>query len=141
MSASILILDDELDMLLLLRTIITGRTPHEVITTNNPLELEDLMAKHAPALVITDLKMLGRDGLDVLQAAHRLDPDIPVVIITAYGSLQSAEEAIARGAYDYIAKPFRKERVLITVQRALEWRRLSAENRQLRQGISVGQKP
>lgn len=132
MSASILILDDELDMLLLLRTIIGGKTSHEVVTTNNPLELEELMARHAPALIISDLKMLGRDGLEVLEAAHNIDPMVPVVIITAYGSLESAEEAIRRGAYDYITKPFRKERVLITIQRALDWRQLSIENRQLR---------
>ncbi len=68
MSERILILDDELDMLLLLKTIISGRTPHEVVTTNNPLELEELMAAHPPALVISDLKMLGRDGLEIIDS-------------------------------------------------------------------------
>ena len=132
MGEKILILDDEVDMLLLLRTIVTGRTPHEVVTTNNPLELEELMAAHSFSLVISDLKMLGRDGLEVTEVAHRLDPDLPVVIITAYGSLESAEEAIRHGAYDYITKPFRKEQVLITIARALEWRRLTEENRRLK---------
>jgi DNA-binding NtrC family response regulator len=132
MGDTILILDDELDMLLLLRTIIVNRTPHEVVTTNNPLELEDLVAAHAPALVISDLKMLGRDGLEVIEAAHRIDATLPVVIITAYGSLESAEEAIRHGAYDYITKPFRKEQVLIAIERALEWRRLTAENMRLK---------
>jgi DNA-binding NtrC family response regulator len=132
MSDRILILDDELDMLLLLRTIISSRTGHEVITTNDPLELEDLMTTRLPTLIISDLKMLGRDGLEVIEVAHRLDPSIPVVIITAYGSLESAEEAVRRGAYDYITKPFRKEQVLIAIERALEWKRLSAENRRLK---------
>ena len=140
MGERILILDDELDMLLLLRTILTGRTDHEVVTTNNPLELEDLMAVHAPALIVSDLKMLGRDGLEVIETAHRIDQSVPVVIITAYGSLESAEEAIRQGAYDYITKPFRKEQVLITIERALEWRRLTVENQKLR-GKPTGPPP
>ncbi len=55
-----------------------------------------------------------------------------MVIITAYGSSESAEAALRRGAYDYITKPFRKEQVLIAIERALEWRRLSSENRALK---------
>jgi DNA-binding NtrC family response regulator len=136
MSATILILDDELDMLFLLKTIIGGRTPHHVVTTNNPLELEELMARHTPSLIISDLKMLGRDGLEVIDVAHRVDPGTPVVIITAYASVESAEEAIRRGAYDYITKPFRKEQVLITIGRALEWQRLASENRELRSRLA-----
>jgi DNA-binding NtrC family response regulator len=132
MGHTILILDDEVDMLRLLQTIIRGRTEHDVVTTNNPLELEDLMAAHAPSLVISDLKMLGRDGLEVIDTVHRIDATLPVVIITAYGSLESAEEAIRQGAYDYITKPFRKEQVLIAIERALEWRRLKRENLRLR---------
>jgi DNA-binding NtrC family response regulator len=138
MSETILVLDDELDMLFLLKTIITGRTPHEVVTTNDPLELEELMAVHHPSLIISDLKMLGRDGLEVVEAAHRINPSTPVVIITAYGSVESAEEAIRRGAYDYITKPFRKEQVLIAIERALERQRLERENRDLRSRLAGG---
>ncbi|MEW5763607.1 MAG: response regulator [Acidobacteriota bacterium] len=134
MAEKILLLDDEVDMLLLLQTIITSRTDHEVVSTNNPLELEDLMAAHAFSLVISDLKMLGRDGLEVVEKTHEIDPTIPVVIITAYGSLESAQEAIRKGAYDYITKPFRKEQVLIAIERALEWRRLTLENQRLKNG-------
>ncbi|MEW5984715.1 MAG: response regulator [Acidobacteriota bacterium] len=136
MGETILVLDDELDMLRLLETIITSRTGHSVVTTNNPLELEDLMAASPPSLVISDLKMLGRDGLEVIETAHRIDPTLPVVIITAYGSLESAEEAIRQGAYDYITKPFRKEQVLIAIERALEWRHLTRENLRLKQGTA-----
>ena len=132
MAEKILILDDEVDMLLLLETILTSRTDHEVVTTNNPLELEELMERHGFSLVISDLKMLGRDGLEVVEKTHERDPTVPVVIITAYGSLESAQEAIRKGAYDYITKPFRKEQVLIAVERALEWRRLILENRRLK---------
>jgi DNA-binding NtrC family response regulator len=128
----ILILDDEVDMLTLLETIITTKTGHQIATSNNPLELEELMAANDFSLIITDLKMLGRDGLEVVELVHRKDETIPVVIITAYGSLESAQEAVRKGAYDYITKPFRKEQVLITIQRALEWRRITLENRRLR---------
>jgi DNA-binding NtrC family response regulator len=134
MPEKILILDDELDMLALLQTIIGTRTEHEVTASNNPLELEELLEKAAPSLVISDLKMLGRDGLEVIDVVHQRDPTLPVVIITAYGSLESAQEAVRRGAYDYITKPFRKEQVLITIDRALEWRRITLENRELKGG-------
>ena len=132
MAEKILILDDEVDMLLLLQTIISSKTPHEVVTTNNPLELEELMEGGDLGLIISDLKMLGRDGLEVIEVAHRVDPKVPVVIITAYGSLESAQEAIRRGAYDYITKPFRKEQVLTAIQRALDWRKLAVEGRATR---------
>jgi DNA-binding NtrC family response regulator len=132
MNDKILILDDEVDMLTLLETIIITKTGHEVVVTNNPLELEELMAAHDFSLIITDLKMLGRDGLEVVEIVHRKDETIPVVIITAYGSLESAQEAVRKGAYDYITKPFRKEQVLITIERALEWRRITLENRRLK---------
>jgi len=133
MAEKILVLDDEVDMLLLLETIITGKTDHEVVTSNNPLELEELMATHRFAVVISDLKMLGRDGLEVVNLVRGMDETIPVVIITAYGSLESAQEAIRKGAYDYITKPFRKEQVLIAIERALEWRRITLENIKLKQ--------
>jgi DNA-binding NtrC family response regulator len=132
MDDKILILDDEVDMLTLLETIITTKMGHEVVVTNNPLELEELTAAHDFSLVITDLKMLGRDGLEVVELVHKEDETIPVVIITAYGSLESAQEAVRKGAYDYITKPFRKEQVLITIERALEWRRITLENRRLK---------
>jgi len=128
----ILILDDEVDMLSLLETIITSKTSHDVVTSNNPLELEDLLAANPCSLVISDLKMLGRDGLEIIDLVHRANETIPVVIITAYGSLETAQEAVRRGAYDFITKPFRKEQVLITIERALEWRRITLENLKLK---------
>lgn len=132
MTEKLLILDDEVDMLTLLETIIRAKTPHDVVATNNPLEIEDLMAAHSFSLVISDLKMLGRDGLEVIDLVHRADATIPVIIITAYGSLESAQETVRHGAYDYITKPFRKEQVLITIERAMEWRRITLENLRLK---------
>lgn len=132
MADRILVLDDEVDMLALLQAIITSRTSHDVVVTNNPLELEELLAAGPASLVISDLKMFGRDGLEVIDLVRRFDEHLPVVIITAYGSLESAQEAVRRGAYDFITKPFRKEQVLLTIDRALEWRRITLENQRLK---------
>lgn len=128
----ILIVDDEPDMLEMLDMIITDKTNHRVVTTNNPLEVGELLAKDNFNLVITDLKMPVMDGMDVIAAVKSRDPDIPVVVITAFGTIESAEEAVRRGAYDFITKPFRKEQILVTIERALDWQRLVRENRELK---------
>jgi DNA-binding NtrC family response regulator len=70
--------------------------------------------------------------MDVIAAVKSRDPDIPVVVITAFGTIESAEEAVRRGAYDFITKPFRKEQILVTIERALDWQRLVRENRELK---------
>ena len=132
MPQKILIIDDEPDMLMMLEMLITDKTPHEVITTNNPFEVQDLLAKENLNLVITDLKIPSMDGIEILDAVKNHDPDIPVVVITAFGSLEAAEEALHRGAYDFITKPFRKEQILVTIGRALEWQRITRENRELK---------
>ncbi len=131
----ILIVDDEPDMLEMLDMIITDKTNHRVITTNNPLEVGELLAKDNYNLVITDLKMPVMDGMDVIAEVKSRDPDIPVVVITAFGTIESAEEAVRRGAYDFITKPFRKEQILVTIERALDWQRLVRENRELKRSM------
>lgn len=132
MSAKILIIDDEPDMLDMLEMIITDKTPHEVVTTNNPLELPQLLQQYNFNLVITDLKMPSMDGIEVIDAVKNFDPDIPVVMITAFGTIESAEEAVRKGAYDFITKPFRKEQILVAINRALEWQRMIKENKELK---------
>jgi DNA-binding NtrC family response regulator len=135
MSAKILILDDETDMLFMLEMLITDKTPHEVVSTNNPFEVEELLSKNDFNLVITDLKMPMLDGIEVLQIVKQKDADIPVIVITAFGTLEAAEEAVHRGAYDFITKPFRKEQILVAIERALEWQRIIKENKKLKSRI------
>ncbi len=135
MSGKILIIDDETDMLVMLEMLITDKTPHEVVSTNNPFEIEELLSKHDINLVITDLKMPMVDGMEVLEVVKKKDADIPVIVITAFGTLEAAEEAVHRGAYDFITKPFRKEQILVAIERALEWQRIIRENRKLRSRI------
>jgi DNA-binding NtrC family response regulator len=83
-------------------------------------------------LVITDLRMPGIDGLDVVRAVKAKAPDTPVLVITAYGSVDTAVEAMKAGAYDFIGKPFQRDHLLLTVGRALESRHLREEVRRLR---------
>jgi DNA-binding NtrC family response regulator len=127
MRERILVVDDEPNMLRLLKTILTDRTGYEVDTTNNPLEVSRLLKEKPYDLVISDLKMPLVDGIDLIDIIRQIDAQLPIVIITAYGTLETAEEAVEKGAYDFITKPFRKEAILITVKRALEWRRMQQE--------------
>lgn len=127
MPEKILVVDDEPNMLRLLKTILMDKTGYEVDTTNNPLEVGKMLPQGNYDLVVTDLKMPIVDGMDLIDIIKKIDPLIPVIVITAYGTIETAEEAIQKGAYDFITKPFRKESILITIKRALEWKRMQGE--------------
>ncbi len=127
MPERILVVDDEPNMLRLLKTILMDKTGYEVTTTNNPLEVSKLLQEGQYELVVTDLKMPLVDGIDLIGIVKNLDPTLPIIVITAYGTIETAEEAIQKGAYDFITKPFRKETILITIKRALEWKRMQGE--------------
>ena len=124
MAERILVIDDELDMLMLLRMIIEENTACEVETTNNPSEGLKMVMENDYNLVIADLKMPGMDGMEVFEELKEMKPDIPVIIITAYGSLEIAEEARKKGVADFITKPFRKDTILFTMGRVLELARV-----------------
>src|SRR4051812_44638052 len=92
--------------------------------------------KAAPAdVVLTDLRMKGLDGMDVLQAVHQLDVHVPVVIMTAFGAVESAVEAIQRGAYHYVTKPFKLDVVRVLLERAIGERTVRAENESLHRKV------
>ncbi|MBI4644391.1 MAG: response regulator [Deltaproteobacteria bacterium] len=134
----ILAVDDELDMLALLKMIIEGYSEHQVTATNNPLEAAEFLDKEKFDLIITDLKMPGMDGMELLAAARKKDEDAMVMVITAYGSLESAEEAMAQGAYDFITKPFRKEQILLAIDKAMRWREMVRQNKELKKRLEGG---
>ncbi|NVL89977.1 MAG: sigma-54-dependent Fis family transcriptional regulator [Desulfobacterales bacterium] len=135
MPQSILVIDDEPDMLMLLRMMIEDNTGHEVETTNNPAEgLKLLKDKHYD-LVISDLKMPGMDGIELFDELKKVKPDIPVIIITAYGSLEIADDALKKGVADFITKPFRKDSILFTINRTLELARVQRENIELKKKL------
>ena len=128
----ILVVDDEPNMLRLLKTILMDKTGYEVTTTNNPLEVSKLLQEGHYDLVVTDLKMPLVDGIDLIGIVKNIDAIMPIIVITAYGTIETAEEAIQKGAYDFITKPFRKETILITIKRALEWKRMQGELAELK---------
>ena len=135
MAERILVIDDELDMLMLLRMIIEENTAWEVETTNNPSEGLKMVMEDDYNLVIADLKMPGMDGMEVFEELKEMKSDIPVIIITAYGSLEIAEEARQKGVADFITKPFRKETILFTMGRVLELARVKKENLELKKKL------
>ncbi len=131
----ILAVDDEMDMLALLKMIIEGYSDHQVTVTNNPLEAAEVLGKENFDLVLTDLKMPGMDGMELLARAKEADEDALVLVITAYGSLESAEEAMTKGAFDFITKPFRKEQILLAIDKAMRWRDLVRQNREMKKQL------
>lgn len=134
MPERILVVDDEPNMLRLLKTMLRDKTSYEVTTTNNPLEVAKLLQEGGYALVIADLKMPLLNGMDLIDIIKKIDHNLPVIIITAYGTLEIAEQAIEKGAYDFITKPFRQETILIAIRRALEWKRMQGELEALTKG-------
>jgi DNA-binding NtrC family response regulator len=135
MSQSILVIDDELDMLMLLRMIIEDNTDYEVETTNNPSEALKLLTEKDYDLVISDLKMPGMDGIELFNELREIKPDVPVIIMTAYGSLETSEDAMKKGVADFITKPFRKDSILFTINRVLELARIRQENIELKKKL------
>ncbi len=129
MTQRILALDDELDMLKLLERIVTEKTPYEIVTTNNAIELPALLDRTEIDLILTDLKMPGMDGMDVLRLVKERGSEQEVIIMTAFGSLDSAVEALSHGVFDYLTKPFKKEQMIVTVDRAMRWHRLKQDAR------------
>ena len=131
----ILAVDDELDMLALLKMIIEGYSDHQVTATNNPLEAAEFLDQETFDLILTDLKMPGLDGMELLELAKKYDKDALILMVTAFGSLESAEEAVRKGAFDYISKPFRKEQLLLAIDKAMRWREMALQNKELKKEL------
>ena len=86
-------------------------------------------------VVLSDIRMAGRDGLELTGELRELRPDTPVILMTAFGSIDSAVEALRAGAFDYVTKPFKREAILASLERALERHALEDENRRLRRAV------
>ena len=137
MSGKILIVDDEKDMLTLLRRIISEETDHEPVTETDPRKAFELFRNDSFDLVITDLKMPKMDGIKLLEAIKTINPEISTIILTAYATIETAVEAIQKGAYDYITKPFRRERILLTIDKVMKWQEMVQENKALRRALAA----
>jgi len=134
-TSKILVVDDERDICRALEFLLS-RQGYKVVTANSGQEALKKIESEDFDLVISDLRMEGIDGLQVLEKALAVNSGLIVIIMTAYASVESAVEAMKRGASDYIVKPFINEDVKMTVRRLLEHKKVLMENLALRQQLS-----
>jgi DNA-binding NtrC family response regulator len=135
MAQKILIIDDDTS----LRRVLEYNLQEEgyrVLAAADGAEGLSLFDGEQPDLVITDLKMPGVSGFQVLAAVKERSPQTPVMVITAFGAVETAVEAMKLGAYDYITKPFNRDELRLTVRKALELRGLAEENRRLKDELT-----
>lgn len=133
MAADILVVDDEADIRQLISGILEDEGYETRLAHNSDAALSEISLRR-PTLVVLDIWLQGSklDGLDLLLEIKQLAPELPVVIISGHGNIETAVAAIKRGAYDYIEKPFNADRLLLVIGRALETNRLRRENEELR---------
>lgn len=125
--STVLVVDDK-DMLRDSVASTLARAGMQVFTAASAQEALASIAKTRPSCMITDLKMPGMDGLELIDAVKKLDDELPVVLMTAFGTIETAVKAMRLGAFDYITKPFEGDELIITVKRAIEHGRLVREN-------------
>lgn len=131
----IMIIDDE-DGLCRMMAAVLMDDGHAVRTFNNPLEAVELFRPNIWDLVISDIKMPGINGLEVLQKIKALDPAVPVIVITAFATVEMSIQALRKGAYDMLTKPFEPDELLFRVRNALSHNELKTENQKLRQELN-----
>jgi DNA-binding NtrC family response regulator len=130
----ILILDDEPDMVENCRRILE-RGGHDCLGTSDPARAIAILESDSPDVLVTDLRMPGMDGLEMMRRAHELDPERPVIMLTAFATVESAVAAVKAGAFDYLSKPFSLDQLTVAVDRAAAQRNLMLENRNLREQL------
>lgn len=134
-----IVIDDEISVCEAVRAILEGEGL-EVFTTTNSINAIEQIKGNNYDLIISDLKMPGMDGLELYDNIKETAPESIFIIITAYGTIQSAVDAIKKGIYDYIPKPFTPDEVRIPVRRALERKMLKKENIALKAYIGMDKK-
>jgi DNA-binding NtrC family response regulator len=135
MKAKVLVIDDDASLRRVLEYNLQEEG-YEVQTASSGEEGVYLFGQCKPSLVITDMKMSGMNGLMVLQSIKERSPETLVIIITAFGTVDVAVEAMKAGAYDYITKPFNREELKLTVKKALQFVGLSEENTRMKKELS-----
>ncbi|HJP33655.1 MAG TPA: sigma-54 dependent transcriptional regulator [Candidatus Latescibacteria bacterium] len=136
MKGRILVIDDELAMLDACEETLTYHG-YEVTLCDGAEDGIAAASRQAFDVVLLDLKMPGKSGLDVLRELQTLDSNVKKVMITAFPTISTAVEAVKEGAFDYLPKPFSPDQLLITMERAIEQKRLSEENQRLRRALGL----
>ncbi len=133
-NAKILVVDDEEAIREVVCSLLAAKK-YECESVSNGRLAQQYLEKSSADLVLSDMVMPEMDGLSLVKWMRKHDPDVPVIMVTAMHDLSTALEAIRRGAYDYILKPFEKDQLYVGVQRALEHRRLLLENRNYQRNL------
>jgi len=131
---TVLVVDDESGILDSLNILLRNEGFTPLLANGGKAGLERI-AEMSPDIVLTDIRMPNVTGVDILAAARASDPDVPVILMTAQATLQSAMQAVNEGAYYYIQKPFRNDELVAILRRAAEHRNLRVENKTLKQAI------
>ncbi|MCD6560240.1 MAG: sigma-54-dependent Fis family transcriptional regulator [Deltaproteobacteria bacterium] len=131
---TILVVDDEKNYLVVLEAILEPEG-YEVITADNASAALKHIRESDIDLVVTDIKMPGISGMKLLEKCKKIRPELPVIMMTAYGTIEMAVEAMKKDAFDYITKPFKNEELKIIIKKALENYRLAKENRRLSEAL------
>jgi DNA-binding NtrC family response regulator len=134
--APILIVEDKDSLRAMLRHALEDQG-HSVLEAADEAEALKQVRDGRPDLILSDLRLLSGDGVGVLRGAKEIDPDLPVIVMTAYGSIQDAVVAMKEGALDFLAKPVDPDHLLLLVERALAQRRMTAENQLLREEVAA----
>lgn len=130
----ILIVDDEVHIRKILSIMLT-KNGYTVKTAENGREAIDLAQRNKFDAVITDLRMPVMDGLELLKNLKDSEPELPVIVVTAFSTVETAIEAMKQGASDYISKPFKEDELMLVLEKALERKRILDENRRLKEEI------
>ncbi len=133
---TVLVVDDEASNLASLQKIFE-REQMRVLVADGAKAALDLLRKHRVQVVLTDLMMPGTSGLELLKAVKELAPDAEVVMMTAYGTVETAVQAMREGAYDFVEKPLKRMSIVKSVRKAAERQKLVVENRSLRQELKL----
>ena len=136
MAKKILLVDDEPRILTLLHSVLRTEGLEAVSAKDGP-DAMVLLKSQKFDLMVSDIRMAPMDGMELFRAARSECPELPVILLTAYGSVETAIEAMKNGAFDYLTKPFKVDELILTVKRALEYTELKAERDELRETLAT----
>ncbi|HEB74052.1 MAG TPA: sigma-54-dependent Fis family transcriptional regulator, partial [Candidatus Desulfofervidus auxilii] len=131
---NILVVDDEKNFLIILKAVLEEEG-YQVLTAQDAFTALEILSHTDVDTVLTDMKMPQMDGILLLERIKQINPELPVIIMTAYGTVEKAVEAMKKGAFDYVLKPFSNEELKLNVRKAIDMHHLLRENRRLNQAL------